>query len=134
MSKPVGLICDNYLYLKPLAALEPLLHDNDRQMQPPYDGAKPHYVITDVDDRDYLSQLVKKVALYRRLDAFLSGYRTYPEDAGSSAASCHADRPIQRVPARLASGGSGKTAPRDGYAYRPSGFLGRSQIGIRFPS
>ena len=25
-------------------------------------GAKPHYVITDVDDRDYLSQLVKKVA------------------------------------------------------------------------
>lgn len=61
-SKPVGLICDNYLYLKPLKQLEPLLHDSDKQMKPPYDGAKPHYVITDVDDRDYVSLLVKTVA------------------------------------------------------------------------
>ena len=60
--KPVGLICDNYLYLKPLKQLEPLLHDCDRQMQPPYEGAKPHYVIADVDDRDYVSLLVKTVA------------------------------------------------------------------------
>lgn len=59
--KSVGLICDNYLYLKPLIQLEPLLHDCDRQMQPPYEGAKPHYVITDVDDRDYVSLLVKTV-------------------------------------------------------------------------
>ena len=61
--KPVGLICDNYLYLKPLKQLEPLLLDGDRQMQPPYDGAKPHYVITDVDNRDYVSLLVKTVAI-----------------------------------------------------------------------
>ena len=61
-SKPVGLICDNYLYLKPLKQLEPLLHDYDRQMQPPYEGAKPHYVIADVDDKDYISLLVKVVA------------------------------------------------------------------------
>ena len=60
--KPVGLICDDYLYLKPLAVLEPLLHDCDRHMKPPYDGAKPHYVITDVDDWDYVSSLVKMVA------------------------------------------------------------------------
>ena len=60
--KPVGLICDNYLYLKPLKQLEPLLHDDDRQMQPPYEGAKTHYVITDVDDRGYVSLLVKTVA------------------------------------------------------------------------
>ena len=60
--KPVGLICDNYLYLKPLKQLEPLLHEDGKQMQPPYDGAKPHYVITDVDDRDYVSLLVKTVA------------------------------------------------------------------------
>ena len=60
--KPVGLICDDYLYLKPLKQLEPLLHDSDRQMQPPYDGAKRHYVITDVDDRDYVSLLVKTAA------------------------------------------------------------------------
>lgn len=60
--KPVGLICDNYLCLKPFKQIEPLLHEGDWQMKPPYDGAKPHYVITDVDDRDYVSLLVKAVA------------------------------------------------------------------------
>ena len=60
--KPVGLICDDYLYLKPLKQIEPLLHDCDRNMQPPYEGAKPHYVITDVDDSDYISSLVRTIA------------------------------------------------------------------------
>ena len=60
--KSVGLICDDYLYLKPFKQLESLLHDFDKQMKPPYDGAKPHYVITDVDDRDYISLLVKTTA------------------------------------------------------------------------
>ena len=59
--KPVGLICDDYLYLKPLKQLDSVLREDDRQMRPPYDGAKPHYVITDVDDADYVSQLVKTV-------------------------------------------------------------------------
>ena len=61
--KPVGLICDNVLYLKPLGVLELLLHADDRQLKPPYEGAKPHYVITDVDDRDYVSLLVKTVRI-----------------------------------------------------------------------
>jgi len=60
--KVVGLICDDYLYLKPFKQLEPFLHEGDRHMQPPYEGAKPHYVITDVDDADYVSLLVHKVA------------------------------------------------------------------------
>lgn len=59
--KPVGLICDDYLYLKPLKQLDSVLREDDRQMRPPYDGAKPHYVITDVDDADYVSLLVKTV-------------------------------------------------------------------------
>ena len=59
--KPVGLICDDYLYLKPLKQLDSVLREDDRQMRPPYDGAKPHYVITDVDDADYISLLVKTV-------------------------------------------------------------------------
>ena len=68
--KPVGLVCDNILYLKPLKQLEPLIlarmqeYDAGQQtsapdMQPPYDGAKPHYRITDIDDRDYVSSLVR---------------------------------------------------------------------------
>ena len=60
--KVVGLICDNYLYLKPLKQLVPIIHECDQRMQPPYDGAKPHYVISDVYDRDYVSLLVKTVA------------------------------------------------------------------------
>lgn len=60
--KPVGLICDDYLYLKPLKELESVLREDDRQMRPPYDGAKPHYVITNVDNADYVSQLVQTVA------------------------------------------------------------------------
>jgi len=58
----VGLICDDYLYLKPIKQLEPLLHEDDRHMRPPYDGAKPHFVITDVDDAGYVSLLVRTVA------------------------------------------------------------------------
>lgn len=61
--KVVGLICDNYLYLKPFKELKPLLSEEDRQMRPPYDGAKPHYIISGVDDADYLSLLVKTVAM-----------------------------------------------------------------------
>ena len=60
--KVVGLICDDDLYLKPLKQLQPLLYECDQQMRPPYDGAKPHYLITDVDDRDYVSMLVKTIA------------------------------------------------------------------------
>lgn len=62
--KPVGLICDDVLFLKPLSVLEPLLHSEDKQLRPPYEGAKPHYVITNVDDRDYVSLLVKTVAVH----------------------------------------------------------------------
>ena len=61
--KVVGLICDDYLYLKPLPQLQSLLHECDQRMLPPYDGVKPHYVISDVDDRDYVSSLVQTVAV-----------------------------------------------------------------------
>ena len=66
--KVVGLICDDFLYLKPFKQLEPLLHEDDRHMQPPYDGAKPHYVITNVDDADYMSRLVKTVEKELRIE------------------------------------------------------------------
>ena len=55
--KPFGLVCDNGLYVKPTDAGRRLLRAED--MRPPYDGAKPHFYIGDVDDRDYLSALVK---------------------------------------------------------------------------
>ena len=55
-SKPFGLICDNGLYIKPTDAGRRLLRAED--MRPPYPGARPHFYIEDVDDRDYMSALV----------------------------------------------------------------------------
>ena len=55
--KPFGLVCDNGFYVKPTEAGRRLLRAED--MRPPYDGAKPHFYIEDVDDRDYLSALVR---------------------------------------------------------------------------
>lgn len=52
-----GLICDNCFYLKPTEAGRAMLRIVD--MRPPYDGAKDYFFIEDVDDRDYMSELVK---------------------------------------------------------------------------
>ena len=56
--KIFGLICDDGFYLKPTDAVRPLLRTVE--MRPPYEGAKDYFYITDVDDRDYLSQLVRE--------------------------------------------------------------------------
>lgn len=55
--KIFGLICDNGFYLKPTEAGRRLLRTE--VLRPPYEGAKPYFYIEDVDDRDYLSALVK---------------------------------------------------------------------------
>lgn len=52
-----GLICDNCFYLKPTEAGRAMLRIVD--MRPPYDGAKDYFFIEDIDDRDYMSELVK---------------------------------------------------------------------------
>jgi len=55
--KIFGLICDNALYIKPTAAGRCTLRNVD--MRPPYVGAKEYFYIEEVDDRDYLAELVK---------------------------------------------------------------------------
>lgn len=52
-----GLICDNRLYIKPTEACRAILREV--VMRPPYDGAKEYFLITDVDDRDYLADIVR---------------------------------------------------------------------------
>lgn len=54
--KIFGLICDDRFYLKPTEAARPLLRKVD--LRPPYDGAKDYFFIEDIDDHDYLKQLV----------------------------------------------------------------------------
>ena len=52
-----GLICDNNLYIKATEPGRAVL--KEIILRPPYDGAKDYYFISDVDDRDYLMQLIK---------------------------------------------------------------------------
>jgi len=53
-----GLICDDRFFIKPTEAGLSLVREKD--LRPPYEGAKPYLYISDVDDRDYLSQLVRQ--------------------------------------------------------------------------
>ncbi len=54
--KPVVIICDDRPMVKMLPCLEELLRD--RPTQPPYEGAKDHYLL-DPDDRDTLREAVR---------------------------------------------------------------------------
>lgn len=53
----VGLICDNCLYIKPTEAVMALL--DEVFFRKPYDGAKDYFYITNVDNRDHLSDIVR---------------------------------------------------------------------------
>lgn len=54
--RPVLLICDNTVYIKTHPELASLLADN--ATAPPYDGAKPWYVL-DAEDSELLRQAVQ---------------------------------------------------------------------------
>ena len=47
--KPVLLVCDNQVYVKPVEAVREALAG--AEMGPPYQGAKEHYIL-DIDDRE----------------------------------------------------------------------------------
>ena len=52
-----GLICDNNLYIKPTE--EGATQLKEVILRPPYPGAKPHYYINDIDNRDYLTAILR---------------------------------------------------------------------------
>ena len=52
-----GLICDNNFYVKVTEAGKVVL--KEVILRPPYEGAKDYFYISDVDDRDYLTALIK---------------------------------------------------------------------------
>ena len=56
--KIFGLICDDRFYVKPTAAGRALLREVE--LRPPYDGAKDYFYISDVEDHDNLSHLVRE--------------------------------------------------------------------------
>jgi TfoX/Sxy family transcriptional regulator of competence genes len=59
--KPVFLICDDTLFVKVLKETEEIL-GADSEKAPPYDGAKPHFVVSDIDDRELIVRLAKALA------------------------------------------------------------------------
>jgi TfoX/Sxy family transcriptional regulator of competence genes len=52
-----GLICDNNFYVKVTEPGKTML--KKVILRPPYDGAKDYFYISDVDDRDYLTAIIK---------------------------------------------------------------------------
>lgn len=52
-----GLICDNNLFIKMTAAGEAVL--DEVVLRPPYPSAREHFYITNVDDRDYLADIIR---------------------------------------------------------------------------
>ena len=56
-----GLICDNNLYIKQTDAGEAVLEEVI--LRPPYPSARDHFYITNVDDRDYLEDIIRATVL-----------------------------------------------------------------------
>lgn len=52
-----GLICDNSLFIKITSAGCEVLEEV--VMRPPYEGAKDYFFIGDVDDREYITRIVR---------------------------------------------------------------------------
>jgi len=53
--KPVFLVCDDTLYIKILPETEAVVRD--KLTGHPYNGARLHYIIEDLDDAEYLTMI-----------------------------------------------------------------------------
>ena len=58
--KVVAMVCDNQLFIKPTAAGRALLGTPTEA--PPFPGAKAWFLIADIDDPEFLAQLVRITA------------------------------------------------------------------------
>lgn len=54
--KPVLLVCDNTVYVKMAPCIEQLMIG--KQTRPPYDGAKPHYIL-DIEDSCFTEKVLR---------------------------------------------------------------------------
>jgi TfoX/Sxy family transcriptional regulator of competence genes len=55
--KMFGMVCDNRMFVKPTAGGR--AHIGDVVEAPPYPGAKPIFLIEELDDGEWLSELVR---------------------------------------------------------------------------
>ncbi|MFR1320050.1 MAG: TfoX/Sxy family protein [Akkermansia sp.] len=66
--KYFGLVCDNQLFVKVTAPGLEMLPEQEQGS--PYPGAKPHFLVTELDDDRALSSLSGKHAPFFRLPTF----------------------------------------------------------------
>ena len=60
-NKVVALICDNQLFVKPTVGGKKFIGAVNEE--PPYPGAKPHFLIEEeIDDKEWLIELIKITA------------------------------------------------------------------------
>lgn len=58
--KVIGLVCDDQLFLKQTASAQKNLEGFP--MGCAYEGAKPSYMIENIDDREFLARVVRQIA------------------------------------------------------------------------
>jgi TfoX/Sxy family transcriptional regulator of competence genes len=58
--KVVALICDDQVFVKKTDASTAILGENAEEA-PPYPGAKQHFLVTDLDDQQLMTRLVRSI-------------------------------------------------------------------------
>ena len=55
--KVIGVVCDNQFFVKKTAAGAEICPGCEEE--PPYPGAKPHFVVEDLDDRERMAKFIR---------------------------------------------------------------------------
>ena len=58
--KVIALICDDQVFVKKTEAATGML-GADAEEAPPYDGAKPHFRVTDLDNKRFMTKLIRAI-------------------------------------------------------------------------
>lgn len=58
--KVVALVCNDQVFVKKTNAVATRLGD-DAEEAPPHDGAKPHFLITNLDNQEFMAELMRAI-------------------------------------------------------------------------
>lgn len=58
--RPIFLICDDILFVKINQTTSKFFGENNNQGYP-YDGAKLHYIVEDIDNREFMQELASEL-------------------------------------------------------------------------
>ena len=58
--KVVALICDDQVFVRKTPAATAILGENAEEA-PPYPGAKPHFLVSDLDNQKFMARLIRSI-------------------------------------------------------------------------